>query len=550
MAQIFKIAIIHLMQNTWMKPRHTLNKIILYLGLLGIGYSQAISIVPDNPIHRIADRAILYQDTLQSGLGLRPFMTHTLIEIAEDPNFFTDNNQLIIQRSLFDLVPPSHTSEDFCLFGTGQDPSDLRSLFRRDFYHEKRHLITYSDNNNILWMDWNESLMLSSDQESNVISFRDEVTLQGMLGKRWSLYSTFTMNRYYGASVSQNIPNYRNEYIATFPENNLSIWYQTFAGIHYRQSNFDIELGKRPVIWGYSPKQSAILSYTAPAFPFIALRGKLPRLKFEFIHGSLQTYDGLESHDKTTIVQKYFAGHRLEIAANPQLTVSYNEMVVYGNRAPEFSYLIPLNSFWADEHNLGDQDNVLMAVDYFWRPVPGLALYQTFLWDELNWSRLFEPWWGNKFVLQSGIHWSPSKNLHVPDFRIEHTIARPWTYTHEDTVTSYSSAELPLGLPAGPSSHSIQLNMNWWIGDYLWMELTYSYQIKGSGPGSNHLDSYLVRDVEIESNTPFIIGNPSYVSKGKISLDYKLTAFINISVRSILSNSNKILLFAEGSFLL
>lgn len=42
-------------------------------------------------------------------------------------------------------------------------------------------------------------------------------------------------------------------------------------------------------------------------------------------------------------------------------------------------------------------------------------MYQTLLWDELDWAKLFKPWWGNKYVFQTGVYWVPllTQNIQI-----------------------------------------------------------------------------------------------------------------------------------------
>ena len=58
------------------------------------------------------------------------------------------------------------------------------------------------------------------------------------------------------------------------------------------------------------------------------------------------------------------------------------------------------------------------------------------LLDEVTWSKIFKPWWGNKFIFQSGLHFVPSSNPSIPDIRIEYTLSRPWIYSHKDSINT------------------------------------------------------------------------------------------------------------------
>ena len=166
------------------------------------------------------------------------------------------------------------------------------------------------------------------------------------------------------------------------------------------------------------------------------------KIRFRSLHGSLMPLSPYETHKRVFNSNKYIAAHRAEIDINNNFTISITEMAIYGNRNLDLDYINPVHLYWAVEHNTGDRDNILIAIDYSWRIKPRLRFYQVMLLDEITWSKILKPWWGNKFIFQSGLHFIPSSNPSIPDIRIEYSMSRPWIYTHKDTINNFSSANI------------------------------------------------------------------------------------------------------------
>jgi hypothetical protein len=204
----------------------------------------------------------------------------------------------------------------------------------------------------------------------------------------------------------------------------------------------------------------------------------------------------------------------------------------------EFDYLIPLHWYWAGEHNRGDQDNLLIGLDYSWRIRPGVRIYQTLLLDEVVWGKIFKPWWGNKFVFQSGLHWVPSTDPFIPDFRLEYTISRPWVYTHYDTINSFSSMGMGLGFPHGPSAQVLRIATNLFPTARILINGTIDFVNKGSGMGSSVFHNYAFRDTFLDDNTPNLL-SPVYNKTVIILLiKYDLSRYIKLHSDFIYGSHN------------
>ena len=173
-----------------------------------------------------------------------------------------------------------------------------------------------------------------------------------------------------------------------------------------------------------------------------------------------------------------------------------------------------------------------------------MRLYQTLLLDEVTWSKLFKPWWGNKFIFQSGLHFVPSSNPIIPDIRFEYTLSRPWIYSHKDSVNTFSSANLPLGYPIGPSSDLISISTNFFPSSKMFIKASFDYYRKGTGLGSNINHNYIERDPSLDNNTPLLLKPINYNRIITLIIDYKISRYIDIQCRfNSISKDDKQILF-------
>ncbi len=369
---------------------------------------------------------------------------------------------------------------------------------------DELRFISYRDKGLSLWIDWEELISVDAQDTIHRSFNNDHVTVSGRFNENVSFYSSYSLFRV-GYQDSDPIPEeFKQGYLLLEENTHWLIWDVSEASLKWNNSIVDIELSKIPVYWGFSRRHSPILSGNVQPFSFFRLSKNYYRVRAESIIGSLVPYCGSR---KSNIEEKHIAAHRFEFDLTQSLTISFNEMVIYARRNLELGYLLPVNLFWSEEHSLGNRDNVLMSFDTFWNVTPGLSVYGTFFWDELSWFKLFSPWWGNKFIFQSGFHWVPFSNPKLPDFRIEYTASRPWVYTHQDSLLNYTSAGHGLGFPTGPNSQLLYLEMNMWPTYKTYLSFNISYLIKGSGVGSTPNDNYSLRDKSLDNNTPFLLGD-------------------------------------------
>ncbi|RMF07116.1 MAG: hypothetical protein D6762_08205 [Candidatus Neomarinimicrobiota bacterium] len=377
--------------------------------------------------------------------------------------------------------------------------------FRSDRSSRDAHVLTYADSSLNLKIHWEE--LWGQTGIPPRWSGADRVLIQARQGPI-TLFSQFTMYRESAAGLSVPVSTtFRHQSYRFYPDIGYLLWYQAQSGFSWTTPWGELTLGQYPLRWGPGGNTAPLLSGTAAPFPFFRLRLPYRQLQLDILQADLAAESGNALHQQPQPSPKHLAAQRLRWAPSPRLVMAYTEMVIYGHRQ-EKSYLLPVNFYWAEEHNLGDRDNVLMSLDLLARVHDRGIAYVTLVWDELQWAKLLQPWWGNKFVFQLGYRWATRLRSHPLLVSLQHTISRPWTFTHKDSVNTFTHLGENLGFPLGPSSRLTTATLQTWLSPRLYASLALGYAAKGSGLGSSVWDNYNDRDPALDENTPLLVGTP------------------------------------------
>jgi len=115
------------------------------------------------------------------------------------------------------------------------------------------------------------------------------------------------------------------------------------------------------------------------------------------------------------------------------------------------NYLNPFIFYRGLEQQLGSPDNVIVGFDGKWNFARHFSAYGQFLLDELSFSNLKNRtgWWSNKYAYQLGLKWIDVGGVTNLDLLAEHNSARPYTYAHQSSYTSFTHYRQPLAHPLG-----------------------------------------------------------------------------------------------------
>ncbi len=503
------------------------------LGILTFGFSQSTPVDLNHPVYIFIRQQIALSHIHQPSNGIQPYtyseIRHTLEDLSGNDalsDFEKKTLKIFTQEFEVNSMPKG-------LSGVWQS-EHRRKLSKQllSIIGAAPHFASYKDNQLTAWIDWEETIRWQKENDASRRYHSDRLSIHGEFNNHLSFYSDYTLYRLENASGFSGMPNeYKQGHKKSFDEVDMTIWDLSQASIVYENPILNIEFSKKPVYWGFSPKHSPIFSNQVLPFTFIGFSKKYKRVEMTSFHGALMSFS--TTRPDSIIPEKRIAGHRVDFSPRDNITLAFSEMVVYVERTLEPGYLLPVNLFWSEEHNLGDRDNILMAFEGKWRVRPGIEFYGTFLWDELSWLDLFSQWWGNKFVFQAGAYWVPSSSENLPDLRVEYTAARPWVYTHDEPLITFTSADIGLGFPDGPNSQLLYVESNWWLSPQSLWTLSYRHLKKGSVFGSSPTDNYDDRDRSLDDTTPFLLGEITSSNQielqGNYRISYMLDWFINIS---------------------
>jgi hypothetical protein len=167
---------------------------------------------------------------------------------------------------------------------------------------------------------------------------------------------------------------------------------------------------------------------------------------------------GKSNSNNNLVPKKYATMHHLSMNLKPWLNVGVFESVVFGRKDHfEFGYMNPIIFFRTIEGSLGSRDNAIVGADVKADLFKKIQVYGQLIIDEFNFKELKndKSWWGNKFGTQLGLKYIDVANISNLDFQLEWNRVRPFTYSHFDSVSSYTHYNQPLAHPLGANFNEV-----------------------------------------------------------------------------------------------
>ncbi len=296
------------------------------------------------------------------------------------------------------------------------------------------------------------------------------------------------------------------EFTITSPETRAdSIWtnqrnYERYSGwISGSWNGIKMLAGTDSPQWGPA---GLCLSGDAPPFVQFRAQAQMGRLQYTWFHGSLRSATDSSWSGHIEYLQKYLVGQRIDLSLKNGLGLAYSATTVYGNRNPDFVYLIPVTPlFFAQQFN-GDRDNTTMGFDATWFPGRACKIYvELFLDDLLSPTELDKSYWGNKWAYSAGVTAYPLWYAKMWELGADYTRIEPWVYTHRfGEVTRYRHFGTILGSGLGPDSDRLRIKASCRLNTALGMDAEFENRCHGHGPngGSSVLDLFPVNGSDKE----------------------------------------------------
>ncbi len=338
-----------------------------------------------------------------------------------------------------------------------QDSFKSKKPFLDAFYKNKANFFQVNEKDFFLTLDpvLQEQQSYESGNKERVFLNSKGFTMRGMIGNRLGFSTYLTDNQERG-------PRFFQDRVAQFsaipgagyykPFKNTAFDYFDARGAIYFNiwKYFDIQFGYDKNFIGNGYRSLFLSDYSAP-YLFLKINTRIWKLNYENIFMEL-----ISQYARITDYQypkKYAVVHHLSYNAAKWLNLGLYENVVF-SRADyfDFSYLNPVIFLVSAQQQNGSPDKTTAGIDFKANIGHSTQFYGQLVINEFVFSQILHysrGWWGNKQGLQLGFKYIDIFNVKNLDLQIETNLVRPYTYSHNDTVSNYSHYNQPLAHPLG-----------------------------------------------------------------------------------------------------
>ncbi len=213
---------------------------------------------------------------------------------------------------------------------------------------------------------------------------------------------------------------------------------------------FEIQFGYDKNFIGNGYRSLFLSDYSAP-YLFLKLNTRI--WKFNYQNIFMELVSQYQRSGDYQYPKKYAVVHHLSFDATRWLNLGLYQNVVF-SRANyfDFSYLNPVIFLVSAQQQNGSPDKTTVGLDFKANVAHSFQFYGQLVINEFvlkEVTHYSNGWWGNKQGLQLGgkyINAFGAKNL---DLQLETNIVRPFTYSHNDSVSNFSHYNQPLAHPLG-----------------------------------------------------------------------------------------------------
>ncbi len=286
--------------------------------------------------------------------------------------------------------------------------------------------------------------------------------------------------------------------------------------------NFQLGHDKLFVGEGY---RSMLLSDGAYNYPYLKISTNLWKFQYDFVFTQLQD-TRLFSTFESGFKKKWASFHYLSVNIGKRVQVGLFEGVIFkgdsvGNGGFNWNYFNPVTLFRSVQYAYdGSGNNALAGINVKYVPFKKAAFYGQLAIDELDFTKFGQGGYiDQRLGWQVGFKIFDAFGIDRLYARLEYNGARPYTYSHESSLQSYTHYNQPLAHPLGANFHEF-------VGEvgYRWRDLRLSYRITFASVGRDSIGRNYGNDVYIPDTDAFL-GAQSYgnsIGQGvKTSLTYQ-----------------------------
>lgn len=193
-------------------------------------------------------------------------------------------------------------------------------------------------------------------------------------------------------------------------------------------------------------------------------------------------------------ILKYANLHRFEFRPRPWFEIAFQDMVIYQNRDPDWTYAIPLVPLSFSEANNGGRDNASMGFDFLCARWKHLSFWgELFIDDLVGPSSFMSDFWENRWAGLAGFQATSPLRIIDADLIVEYGHVEPWTYNGRTPQTGFRHFNVPSASKMGPDSRSLDVQASYRPIPFLQLRTSAEWNEKGRGRGATlgvvHVDS-------------------------------------------------------------
>ncbi len=495
--------------------------ITLFIFRANVSFGQDALLPLGSPGYSLAER---YQIS-----GISAIAFHTSIKPYRRGDIFNatyhQNDSLRIRSNVFDInylradndefyfVPPDSSHQRQVLIG---EPPESRSSVFGIFYTRPAHL--FALDNDDFYLRINPILHFGLGKESSnedlLFVNRRGVEIRGGIDHK-VFFSTNIIEAQLRPSsyIRRFVDDYRSLPDAGLFKDFVSRIFKGPGAYDYLSStgyvgfsvsrHVGIQLGHGKNFLG-DGYRSLFLSDFAKNYFYLKFNTRVWKFHYQNLFAELSAREKLPGN--VVVPKKYLAAHYLSFQVSPRFTLGLYEAVVFAREENRFElqYLNPVILYRSIEHHVGSPDNVFIGLSAKWDVAQRMRFYGQFILDEFKLSEFLSSrgWWGNKHGLQLGAKYLDVLGVRDLDLLVEYNRVRPFTYTHYDSLGSYSHFNQPLAHPSGANFSEVLLKFDYRPFSRVWINGKFFFIQSGSDTDDLFFGANILR-ANTERNAQF-----------------------------------------------
>lgn len=257
-----------------------------------------------------------------------------------------------------------------------------------------------------------------------------------------------------------------------------------YGGVEYRRGIVSLFLGRDEVSWGASRSRGLLFSGSAPSLDMLRFTLTTPLLRFTTFQAQLRRG---RDDPWSDAIKRYVAAHRVEVLVSKTFNFSFSEAVLYGGEGRDFElgYSVPLASFYAEQWNSEEEDNILISSD-FGLVFPGcVEVRGEVLFDDFQIDEASEP---NEVALGLEVR-AVNPLVRVGSvLGLSYHLVTNRTYGHKVAWNRFMQEGIVMGYPDGPDGDRLSASASFALGQPCWLNLGYERVRQGEGRATDPQD--------------------------------------------------------------